>query len=572
MQRKSSMNFSSIEDEIELLDLVLATKPRYPNILNKRQIALKRLDLSNVETDSIEQIDHELREIYEISNLNQLIRDDELYHFHSLQLGYVSPRVRYLLDKRKYLVDKEKLAEPSMQEKLAAIRSDIPPHPTKAFLAKVLHKAKAVYDVAKKIVDIIDDLWRVITKPLKIWIPQDLVNAITPFLVGSTNLIIHFCEAVEGFLDAIKAIKKTKTVARTTKIITGFLIAAIGATGTGLCLSYIASAAGAAVSGALYMPVLIPALLTCIFIVGLGKNADILASVKKLHKKEKRELKLLEEYADKLDRTKSALIENLEAQKSRLIAERNRIVFNLPNRERIDVDTQKVLAKLNHDISAISKEQNLYSFQIDDAYQAVEKQKVQVEKVYQKKLAAERAVAFKTIELTASIIVLTGTILGTAAILGAASVATLGFLPLGIVIAGVVIASAFKLFEYIDGKKDHKYTNGMRNFFTNKIGALFGRKKELEPAPQQRSTRNVDEVQTPLLRKSRLGTTRHSTATTFVGLDITPTSTQQKPVSAASKAKAHQSVPALTPPNSGLITDYLPAARGYTPALSRSRE
>lgn len=518
MQRQS-MNKSSLQAEIALLRRLLASNPSYSLKLNDRLNKLNHPSFSSkeeIEMDSIESIDRELREVYEVRNINKLVDDDELVYLpYGLNgISFISLRVRYLLDRRKYLVTQQKLNEASRAEILPApIKAA--PHPVKAFLLKVLHKAKAVYNVAKKIVDIIDDLWRCITKPLKSLIPVELVNAITPFLIGSTNLFIHFCEGMEGLLDAIKAIKKTKTVARTTKIITGFLIAAIGATGTGLSASYIASATGAVVLGAQFMPVLIPALLTCIFIVGLSKNIDILKTVNKLYKKERVELKRLSEVAKQLDLTNAYRIGNLEQDKGKLIVKRNLILSSIKDIKNIAIDKQEQLKAIEDKISEITKEQNFHSFKVEEAHKAVEKQKAVVEKFREKKLAAERDVAFKTIELTASLIVLAGTILGTAAILGAASVATLGFLPLGLVITGVVIASAFKLFEYIDGKKDNKYSNGLRNFFTDKVGPLFGRKKKFEAAVDERY--RPEEVQ-PLIKPNYKRSS--STANMFTGLEV----------------------------------------------------
>lgn len=570
MQRQS-LNRISLENEIALLQQIIALKPRSDQLLQSRLAKLRRAKLSiDTEKVTIEQIDLELNEIYDIKKPEKLDENFDFYHFHSLALGFISPRVRYLLDKRRDLIARKKIDEPTQKEKLAQLEIETPQTTLKTFLLTALHKASVVYNVVKKIVDVIDDAWRIVMKPLKAIVPPKVVSAVTPFLVGSTNLFIHFCEGVEGLIDAIKAIRKTKTVSRKTKITTGFLIAAIGATGTGLSASYIASAAGAFVLGAQFMPVIIPALLTGIFITGLWKNSHILHSIKHEYQNEKAKLEQLRGRLESITKTNSERFNNLEEAKHHYISQRNRILFKLADLNNVDIETQEKLAKIDYNLNSISRSQLALETQINEADDAVKNQTARAEKLKEKKLAAERDVAFKTIELTASLVVLTGTILGTAAILGAASVATLGALPLAIVIVGVAIGISCKLFEYIDRKHNHKYSNGIRNFFTNTIGGLFGSKKKQEAVTRPTSSPRVNDEaleQSPLLRHSDRSRQLYSTARMIPQLGHSQHS--EKPdasVPLTSRAK-----PIIAPTVTPTVCDPVLTSPVTSPSLLRAR-
>lgn len=87
---------------------------------------------------------------------------------------------------------------------------------------------------------------------------------------------------------------------------------------------------------------------------------------------------------------------------------------------------------------------------------------------YGERLEAEKEVALHTLEVVGSALVSVGIFLGIAATIGA-SVASFGALPLGLLVGGVALGFASKIYEYLDGKKDPSYSERLRTYFRNKF-------------------------------------------------------------------------------------------------------
>lgn len=82
---------------------------------------------------------------------------------------------------------------------------------------------------------------------------------------------------------------------------------------------------------------------------------------------------------------------------------------------------------------------------------------------YEQKLNAERKLAFQALEALGSGVVVAGITVG----LAAGSIASLGILPLSIILVGVTIGFLAKTIKYEDGKHDFSLTRKMRSYFTN---------------------------------------------------------------------------------------------------------
>lgn len=84
----------------------------------------------------------------------------------------------------------------------------------------------------------------------------------------------------------------------------------------------------------------------------------------------------------------------------------------------------------------------------------------------EQRIKAERKVAFGMLEMLGSVGIVTGVILGTAGIVGASAVASFGILPLAIILVGAGIAASAKIFEYVDGKRDHALSRKIKSWFS----------------------------------------------------------------------------------------------------------
>ncbi len=95
---------------------------------------------------------------------------------------------------------------------------------------------------------------------------------------------------------------------------------------------------------------------------------------------------------------------------------------------------------------------------------------------------AEREIAFRSVEVTASVIVLAGIILGAAAVVGA-SIASAGALPIALIITGIFIGLGMKVFQAIDKKANHKYSDPIISGIKRFYNGLFSKSPQTTPEP-----------------------------------------------------------------------------------------
>jgi hypothetical protein len=257
------------------------------------------------------------------------------------------------------------------------------------------------FDISKKTIDIIDDVWCV----MRSIIPMIWYSLIGQFLTGGVGSLIHSVEAYQGFKEALAAFNNKKLAQRKTRGAAGLITFALGCTGAGLSISLIASAFGASVSGAMTIPVLIPTLLISIYVTALIKRSYIFSQYHKL--------------------------ENLTEK--RLLA-----------LEKTTVSTVEELMKHHTQIEMLKESYNHYR---------------------EERLRAERNMAFSAFEVFASVFILIGTIMSISTFIAAATMASFGLAPLILLVIGVALGLSCKIFEYADEKHHFQYTRRIRNWF-----------------------------------------------------------------------------------------------------------
>lgn len=240
-------------------------------------------------------------------------------------------------------------------------------------------------------------------------IPEAFGKLVAPFIIGSVFFVIHLLEAYNSGKEFYEAYLNEQIAQRKTRLFTSFLSCLFAGAGFGLSISLILGALAemGVISAAITGIAFFP-----IIIPGLLASIYSLSLWKLsyiLHRAKEDEVDAKAAY--------ETLIEN-------------------PACDPVRAD-------------------QLYA-----AYQ----------QAYNHMLQAEREVALKTIEVTGSILCTLGVLLGTAAAVGAGSVATFGALPLALLVTGVVIGLVSKCIEYKDGKENFKYTQKMRHFFRKLFG------------------------------------------------------------------------------------------------------
>lgn len=269
---------------------------------------------------------------------------------------------------------------------------------------------RAFFDITKKIVDILDDAWAMIRSV----IPPFIFNLVAPFLTSGVGFIIHLFESYQGIKEARQAHRHKTIGQRKTRLAVGITTAIIGITGALLAITLLAGALGAAVTGMGALFVLVPGFLTGIYAISLCKRSYILSQ---------------------------AVV--------------NQRLTNL------------ALTKSNNQLSRYHKNQTVVS---NDDFALCEHQCALLKQDYEfartERLKAERSFAFNSIEVFASVVVLTGTILSTTALFTAATIATFGAAPIALLVTGVLIGLLCKACDYFNEKKNGAYTNKIRNWFT----------------------------------------------------------------------------------------------------------
>ncbi len=429
-----------------------------------------------------------------------------------------SPRARFLLRKRRYLKEHLKKLEEEKAKKPEKKSENQPTEEStlskiKAVFFWFLEKLHPVIDVGKKIIDLADDIWAAASKA----VPPKLAALIGPILVGMSNFFIHAYETIVAAYDLYKALNKKNIPAL--RVFTNSVSIALTSTGIGLSISLLLSKIGLYVAGAVFMPVILPSLLLGVYSLGLVRKSFTLHRAK-----EKEEAAALKEYNQyRLDNNEE--LESLEEKYKIICEEKNDLQDQLnkaikktndlkkqishknalrktkrkelnnllPDEDPLthktrEEELRQEIAQLNTEINTHKKRLNEIDInylheqllkksheQLETNYARqeiinnIEIRKQNYEKAREKRLEAEREVSLGVIEIIGTCLVLAGTILGAAAIVGAASAAifSAASIPLILICVGVGIGVGVKVFEKVDAKYNHKFSNGMRNFFVN---------------------------------------------------------------------------------------------------------
>ncbi len=321
---------------------------------------------------------------------------------------------------------------------------------------------QVVFNIGKKLLDLGDDFWNL----GRSFIGSQIVSAVSPFLIGSIFFLIHLGEGYEAAKEAYKAAKDKHTPQRKTKITKSTVVMMAAGTGFGLAITYFVSGFGVEVLGQAVFPVVIPALLTGIYVLNLFEALYSLSQIK---------LKEAETaYLDALADLQSAEVlfrqelQQIHQKKAKWIADLAQWETNSANIEAPVFEMKK------KEITDALQDLNTLEKTLHDNFKSrvatFEMSKTNLIAKQEERLAAERKVAFSILELIGSAIVVTGIALSTTgfiALLAGGSVASFGALPLALLILGVGIGFAAKVFEWRDEKNDHRYTKAIREKLTH---------------------------------------------------------------------------------------------------------
>jgi hypothetical protein len=326
------------------------------------------------------------------------------------------------------------------------------------------------FDIGKKLIDIIDDIWFMLRGIL----PPYIVTLIGTYLTGFVTWLTHTMEAYDGGKDAYLAYQILKESEHVTpldkdhfkvnefkkarvRVVVGSSILITGLTGSGLAISLIAGAAGASISGALVIPIVVPALLTFIYILSLIKNSYLLYYENLLSEQDAFKKNNIEEYKTLKQLDKK--LQNINKQPC--------------------ANTLSLFCK-EWETNRLTEEINISPYKAAYAgYRAIK----------QARFLAKRQVAFNLIEVLGSLLVLAATILGAASLVGAIGATSFGLLPLalGLLVMGVVIGISFKISDKIDEKNDYYFSKKIAKSFR----AFFKSQKEVKKQPIESSTCNI---------------------------------------------------------------------------------
>lgn len=345
----------------------------------------------------------------EIKNINE-----ELTSLYSLEIQEIaedemlhfSPLQRYLLQKRYYLTSMV-----SIKNGRAASNNQ----------AKQASKRTPILNLGGKILSFLDNAWGGIQSLFL----ADLAGPIVAILTGIFGFILYLGESIQGLKDAYKAYKNEKKRQRKTRIMTGVLSFMAAGAGVGVSIALFAGTLGATVSGGTLAlaPILISAFFVAIYGLALWRNSYIFSM-------------------NKLDILKA-------------------------HREKRECEV--TIGRILRELSELKKEaKSTLSLLSEYATWSValEMKTEELERCCEKSLRAERRVAFNSIDIFTSSMILVATIMGASILLGV-SAASFGVVPLVLLIVGVVIGTGTQLFEYYDEQSKYTITRNIRNWFAN---------------------------------------------------------------------------------------------------------
>lgn len=431
---------------------------RLANFLTLKNEVAEQGFLSDHQLTIPEQLENILRELTEVYHypLHELAQAENKLalnaYFHLAESENLfehyekvfSPRLQFLIKRYSYL---KQLHHELQVQGVNAI--------SHARKVEDVSSIKQGFDVGKKALDFIDDSW----DALKNIVKGKIIDKIGPFLSSAVGFIIHLGEGLSAAKMAYKAYGDANTPQRKTKIAVGSLSFLFAGAGLGLSISWVLGLLGVGVSGFSVFPIIIPALLTGIYAMNVWSHAYAYHRAKEQTKQAK------------------ADFQNCLVHHQRCI---NAINVRLQQREQIVKDAYHEMApiakKMVEGAYVTPAERDLYEnklkqikhcAQLDHRdYRKLAQHTVEIEKsrklyVACKKARAEagREVVYASIEVLANTLILAATVLSVGAVITAASLASLGVLPLALVGVGVIVGLGVKMVQALDERHQHVVTH-----------------------------------------------------------------------------------------------------------------
>ncbi len=337
------------------------------------------------------------------------------------------------------------------------------PEPPKFF--RQIKKLMEAFDSVKKFVDGVDDAVSATGRIPRV--PTELVNFIAPILNGAFGIIVQGTEAARGLYTGIKNLrKKNPHPMRNGKVLANFLIFGTGTAGVAICIAYLLAITGTVVASTSILNILIPAMVGTIAAIGLAHNIYRYNVAKKMMDELAKTKTAIEACQDELEKVEKSI----QKRSAQIAIEQKKLEIE-KNPEKIITITNE-LANLNNEemvdqAKLVELKSTLATYETKNAHWN------------HKRSTAVRNMTYRSLEIFAAAVIIVGLILGTAAIIGAASAATFGaaMIPSAIIFTGVGIGFALKLFEHFDKKNNYKNTNLVLNTIKNTFNKLLGRPK-----------------------------------------------------------------------------------------------
>lgn len=407
---------------------------------------------------ALAQVEKEMsdKSLYDLVEINDIDGDETAYYTTINHHHIPSPRWRFLKKRKEQLL--------KLKSKLDKTIKPEPPKPQPTLFVRFVKKFIEYFDNSKKLVDGVDDIVSATGRIPSV--PTELVNTIAPVLNGSFGMVVQGTEAGRGLYTAIKNLKKKNPhELRDGKVTANFFIFGAGTIGFAICVTYLVAASGVVIAGSSILNIMIPAMIGIIATIGLVHNIYryriATAATQALIDAEKE----MNQYKDDLQQLKS----DIESKTEKCDQLREQLKNSKDVESITSLTTQ--IADLNEQIMTAQFEQ----IRLENK---LAKHQSKLDFWMHKRSSAVRNMTFRSIEMIAAAVIIVGLILGTAAIIGAASAATFGaaMIPSAIIFTGVGIGLALKIFEHFDKKYGYKTTNFVLNTLKNAFASLFGRK------------------------------------------------------------------------------------------------
>ncbi len=298
-------------------------------------------------------------------------------------------------------------------------------------------KLQVVFDIGKKIIDLLDDAWDAVRSELS---PNDSSPIMTGILSGGVSFIIFLGEGIIAAKEA-RDVYYSTTGQRKTKIAANVMSFLIAGAGAGLALALFASTVGASVAGAPLFVVLLPALLGAIYSMALWKKLYIFHEAKNAFNEA---VKKYEDCLKKFNDLKFACKNEKDITKKQSL--------------------EKKLQHLKSELSFLEQSKELAN---------------------EKRFYAKKQAAYTAVEITCLSFTLVGTILSVGASIGLGA-ATFGALPLALIVIGVVSGMVLKFLEHKDENTRYQHTDSFWPWIMeqgNKIKNIFSPSKNNKRDP-----------------------------------------------------------------------------------------